>query len=58
MIDTPAHHFTKAAAVILAAQNTASDGEWTYKAEPVQGNAANLYAVAIYDEDNKKIGYL
>jgi hypothetical protein len=58
MIDTPAHYFTKAAAVILAAQNTASDGEWLYKAEAVEGNRANLYAVAIFDEDNKKIGYL
>lgn len=55
---TPAHFFTKAAAVILAAQNTADDGEWIYKAEPVQGNAANLYTVAIYSEDNEKIGYL
>jgi hypothetical protein len=55
---TPAHFFDKAAAVFLAFQNTQDDGEWLYKAEPVQGNAANLYTVAIYDEDNKKIGYL
>jgi hypothetical protein len=58
MIDTPAHYFTKAAAVLLAAQNTADDGEWTYKAEPVQGNAANLYTVTIYGQDGQKIGSL
>ena len=58
MIDTPAHYFTKAAAALLAAQNTATDGEWIYKAEPVQGNAANLYTVAIFDEDGEKIGTL
>lgn len=58
MIDAPANYFTKAAAVFLAAQNTADDGEWTYKAEAVEGNAANLYAVAIYGEDGEKIGNL
>lgn len=58
MIDTPTHYFTKAAAVLLAAQNTADDGEWLYKAEPVQGNAANLYTVAIYGQDGQKIGTL
>ena len=54
----PAHYFTKAAATILAAQNTADDGEWTYKAEAVAGNAAQLYTVAIYSEDGEKIGTL
>jgi len=58
MIDTPAHYFTKAAAVLLAAQNTATDGEWIYKAEAVEGNAANLYAVTIYSQDGEKIGTL
>lgn len=50
--------FTKAAAVILAAQNTATDGEWTYKAEPMEGNTAQLYKVAIYDESAQLLGYL
>lgn len=54
----PTHLFDKATAFFLAAQNTAGDGEWLYKAEPLQGDAANLYIVAIYDENNKKIGYL
>jgi hypothetical protein len=48
--------FTKAAAVFLAVQNTADDGEWIYKAEPIEGNKANLYAVVIYGEDGEKIG--
>ena len=50
--------FTKAAALMLAAQNTATDGEWTYKAEPLEGNAAQLYKVAIYDESAQLLGYL
>ena len=58
MNTTPTHFFTKAAAAFLAAQNTADDGAWIYKAEPVQGNAANLYTVAIFDEDGEKIGTL
>lgn len=57
-MNTPTHFFTKAAAVILAAQNTATDGEWIYKAEAVEGNAAQLYTVAIFDEDGEKIGTL
>jgi hypothetical protein len=57
MNDT-ANYFTKAAAQILAAQNTADDGEWEYRAEPVEGNAAQLYTVAIYDQDGNKIGTL
>ena len=54
--DQPATMFTKAAAVFLAVQNTADDGEWIYKAEPIEGNKANLYAVVIYGEDGEKIG--
>ena len=50
--------FTKAAALMLAEQNTATDGEWTYKAEPLQGNTAQLYKVAIYDETAQILGYL
>jgi hypothetical protein len=50
--------FTKAAALMLAAQNTADDGDWVYKAEPVQGNTAQLYKVAIYDEAAQLLGYL
>jgi hypothetical protein len=50
--------FTKATALMLAHQNTADDGEWTYKAEPVQGNTAQLYKVAIYDETAQLLGYL
>lgn len=50
--------FTKAAALMLAHQNTADDGEWVYKAEPVQGNTAQLYKVAIYDESAQLLGYL
>ena len=50
--------FTKAAAIILAAQNTADDGEWAYKAEPMEGNTAQLYKVAIYDESAQLLGYL
>lgn len=50
--------FTKAAALMLAHQNTADDGEWVYKAEPVQGNTAQLYKVAIYDETAQPLGYL
>jgi len=58
-MNTPAaNYFTRATAHFIAAQNTADDGEWTYKAEPVEGNAAQLYTVAIYDEQGAKIGNL
>jgi hypothetical protein len=52
------NYFTRATAHFIAAQNTADDGEWTYRAEPVEGNAAQLYTVAIYDEQGAKIGNL
>lgn len=51
-------YFERAAAVFLAHQNTADDGEWTYRAEPVEGNAAKLYRVAIYGQDGEFIGTL
>jgi len=57
-MNNPATHLTKAAAHLIAAQNTADDGEWTYKAEPVEGNTAQLYTVNIYDQDGNKIGTL
>ncbi len=50
--------FTKEKAEALATQNTAEDGEWTYKAEPTQGDASSLYQVAIYDPEGQKIGTL
>ena len=50
--------FTKEKAEALAKQNTAEDGEWTYKAEPTQGDASSLYQVAIYDSEGQKIGTL
>jgi hypothetical protein len=54
----PAHFFTKAAAEFLAHQNTATDGEWTYKAEPAQDNPSQLYIVKIYDQEGQHIGAL
>jgi hypothetical protein len=57
-MNNPARYFTRATAHFIAAQNTADDGEWTYKAEPVEGNTAQLYTVTIYDQDGNKIGTL
>jgi hypothetical protein len=57
MNDTP-RYFTRATAHFIAAQNTADDGEWEYRAEPVEGNTAQLYTVNIYDQDGNKIGTL
>lgn len=57
MFCTPSF-FAQTTATQLAEKNTAADGEWTYKAEPVQGNKANLYQVVIYDQDGQKIGTL
>jgi hypothetical protein len=54
----PTHFFTQAAAEFLAHQNTATDGEWTYKAEPAQDNPRQLYIVKIYDQDGQPIGAL
>jgi hypothetical protein len=57
-MNTPANYFTRATAHFIAAQNNADDGEWEYRAEPVEGNTAQLYTVAIYDEQGAKIGNL
>lgn len=55
---TTASLFTKEKAEALATQNTAEDGDWTYKAEPTQVGASSLYQVVIYDPEGQKIGNL
>jgi hypothetical protein len=50
------NYFTKAQAIMLAFQNTADDGEWTYKAEKCEGS--DYYQVVIYGEDGTRIGTL
>jgi hypothetical protein len=57
-MQTPPTLLTKERAEQLAQQNTASDGEWTYKAEPTQQGNSSLYLVVIYDLDGHKIGTL
>jgi len=54
--EPPMNYFTKAQAIMLAFQNTADDGEWTYEAEKCSGS--DYYLVVIYGEDGTRIGTL
>lgn len=56
LLDKPTNYFTPASARFLAAQCTADDGEWTYKAEPI-GNDRGLLVIRVYDESGKPLGY-
>lgn len=55
-IETPTNYYEPAAARFIAAQCTADDGEWTYKAEPV-GNDRGLLVIRVYDESGEPLGY-